>query len=149
MLQRLSEARDWIWRIARAVGIAKRRRAYAQGDVLLIPTEDIDPPHHAAVTIGQAVVLAEGEHTGHQHAFYGRAVTFWSGALAHGIPRELYVGHVRIASPGAVLEHGPAPGQHGDHDPLRVPPGTYIALRQRQYTGPAADARRTARLLRD
>jgi hypothetical protein len=36
---------------------------------------------------------------------------------------------------GALLEHGPGPGQQGDHDPIHVPAGTYVALRQREYGG--------------
>jgi hypothetical protein len=35
-----------------------------------------------------------------------------------------------------VLEHGPGPGRRGDHDPLTVPAGTYVALRQREYADP-------------
>jgi hypothetical protein len=85
------------------------------------------------------VILAEGEVTGHRHAFYGGAVMFRDDALAHDIPTELYIGHVKVADAGAVLEHGPGPGQRGDHDPVRVPGGTYIALRQREYTGREAD----------
>ena len=48
---------------------------------------------------------------------------------------DLYIGHVEVSAGGALLEHGPGPGQRGDHDPVRVPAGTYIALRQREYTG--------------
>ena len=34
---------------------------------------------------------------------------------------------------GAVLEHGPGKGLLGDHDPVNLPAGTFIALRQREY----------------
>jgi hypothetical protein len=67
---------------------------------------------------------------------------FRDDALARDVPGQLYIGHVKVGAGGAVLEHGPGPGQQGDHDPVHVPPGTYIALRQREYTG--AEARRVA-----
>ena len=112
-------------------------KIYAQGDVLLLAVPNIDPPHQPAMSA--PVILAEGEVTGHRHAFYSGAVMFRDDALARDIPAELYIGHVKVADAGAVLEHGPGPGQRGDHDPVRVPGGTYIALRQREYTGREAD----------
>jgi hypothetical protein len=112
--------------------------AYAQGDVLLLRVADAEP--RDGVSQQGPVILAEGEHTGHRHAFYGGAVMFRDDAMARDVPSQLYIGHVEIGNGGAVLEHGPGPGQHGDHDPVHVPAGTYIALRQREYTG--AEARR-------
>jgi hypothetical protein len=110
---------------------------YAQGDVVLLAVPSVNAPQQVAATA--PVILAEGEVTGHRHAFYGGAVMFRDDALARDIPAELYIGHVKVADIGAVLEHGPGPGQRGDHDPVRVPGGTYIALRQREYTGREAD----------
>ena len=113
------------------------RTAYAQGDVLLVAVPSVNAQPQPAMTA--PVILAEGEVTGHRHAFYGGAVMFRDDALAREIPAELYIGHVKVADAGAVLEHGPGPGQRGDHDPVRVPGGTYLALRQREYTGREAD----------
>jgi len=107
--------------------------AYAQGDVLLLRVDDVAPRN--PVTSSGPVILAEGEVTGHRHAFYGGAVMFRDDALARAVPRELYIGHVRVGKTGALLEHGAGPGQRGDHDAIKIPPGTYIALRQREYTG--------------
>jgi hypothetical protein len=107
---------------------------YAQGDVLLLPVADVVQGQGES-GLEHPVILAEGEHTGHRHAFYGGATMFRDDALARDVPADLYIGHVKIASGGATLEHGPGPGQRGDHDPIDVPPGTYIALRQREYTG--------------
>jgi len=109
-------------------------RVYAQGDVLLLPVADVARAD-AHPEPDRAVILAEGEHTGHRHAFYGGAMMFRDDALARDVPSELYIGHIKIAPGGATLEHGPGPGQRGDHDPIKVPTGTYIALRQREYTG--------------
>jgi hypothetical protein len=108
--------------------------AYAQGDVLLLRVADVERADLG--TFSSPVILAEGEVTGHRHAFYGGAVMFRDDALAGNVTSELYIGHVKIAAGGAVLEHGSGPGQRGDHDPINIPPGTYIALRQREYTGP-------------
>jgi hypothetical protein len=107
--------------------------AYAQGDVLLLRVDDIALRNQ--VTSSGPVVLAEGEVTGHRHAFYGGAVMFRDDALARAVPRELYIGHVKVGKTGALLEHGAGPGERGDHDPINIPPGTYIALRQREFTG--------------
>jgi hypothetical protein len=46
-------------------------------------------------------------------------------ALAREIPTGLYVGHVRIASPTARLEHE-------EHAPITLDQGTYRVRRQRQ-----------------
>jgi len=119
-------------------------KVYAQGDVLLIATSNnVElPPDRAVKPLEDgAVVLAEGEHAGHRHAFYGGAVLFRDDALAREIPRDLYIGHVKVAAAGATLEHGERQGQQGDHDPVKIPAGTYIAMRQTEY--PARERRRT------
>src|SRR5437016_31922 len=108
-------------------------KAYAQGDVLLLSVPDIDSSHAPDATESAPVILAEGELTGHRHAFYGGAVLFRDWGLARDVASDLYIGHVVVAVGGAVLEHGAGPGQRGDHDPIRIPPGTYIALRQREF----------------
>jgi|HubBroStandDraft_1064217.scaffolds.fasta_scaffold357127_2 hypothetical protein len=113
---------------------AMESKVYAQGDVLLVPVADVEPLASKIVpSVDGTVILAEGEHTGHRHAFYGGALMFRDDALARDIPRALYIGHVKVAPGGAVLEHGTGPGQTGDHDPIQVPAGTFIALRQREY----------------
>jgi hypothetical protein len=110
-----------------------RGTAYAQGDVLLLRVADVESTDLGS--FGGPVILAEGEVTGHRHAFYGGAVMFRDDALARNVHSELFIGHIKVADGGAVLEHGTGPGQRGDHDPIKVPSGTYIALRQREYTG--------------
>ena len=103
---------------------------------MLVRVEDIEPrPEKVLVRLGDPVILAEGEHTGHRHAFYGGAVLFRDDALARGVPPDLYIGHVKVALGGAVLEHGIGPGSKGDHDPIELPAGTYVARRQREYHG--------------
>lgn len=114
---------------------------FAQGDVVLVRVDDVEPtPESIVAPLGGEVVLAEGEHTGHRHAFYGGALMFRDDALARNVPDALYIGHVKVAPGGAVLEHGTGPGAQGDHDPITLPAGTYVARRQREFTG--RDARR-------
>jgi hypothetical protein len=109
------------------------QKVYAQGDVLLLAVHDISRPAKTPSITVQPLILAEGEHTGHRHAFYRGAVMFRDDGLARDVPSALYIGHVQIEAGGALLEHGPGPGQAGDHDAVHVPAGTYIALRQREY----------------
>jgi hypothetical protein len=110
-------------------------KVYAQGDVVLVPIQNIEPnPKSVIANFGDTVVLAEGELTGHRHAFYGGALLFRDDALARGVPSGLYIGHVNVAPEGALLEHGAGPGPKGDHDSIKLPPGTYIARRQREYS---------------
>jgi hypothetical protein len=117
-------------------------KIYAQGDVLLLRVLTVDRGQSTDARDNKAaVVLAEGELTGHRHAFYGGAVMFSDADLARDVPPELYIGHIEVGSDGALLEHGPGPGQRGDHDAVRVPTGTYIALRQREYAGTVATRR--------
>jgi hypothetical protein len=109
---------------------------YAQGDIVLVLVDDVEPnPGTIVSPVGETVVLAEGELTGHRHAFYGGALLFRDDALARHVPPGLYIGHVKIARGGALLEHGAGQGLKGDHDPISLPAGTYVARRQREYTG--------------
>jgi hypothetical protein len=111
-------------------------KVYAQGDIILVRVDDVEPkPEMIVAPVGGTVVLAEGELTGHRHAFYGGALLFRDDALARGVPSGLYIGHVKIAPGGAVLEHGARQGVKGDHDPISLPAGTYVARRQREYNG--------------
>lgn len=74
-----------------------------------------------------AVVLAEGEATGHRHAFYGGNVTlFRDDALARDVPANLYVGHFTIDGDFAEL-------RHEEHDNIVLPKGTYRVRLQREF----------------
>jgi hypothetical protein len=54
-------------------------RVYAQGDVLLLPAADVARAD-AGPDLDHPVIPAEGEHTGHRHAFYGGALMFRAAA---------------------------------------------------------------------
>jgi hypothetical protein len=104
-------------------------KLYFQGDLCLepVPNTALDGARTVAPALDGAVVLAEGEATGHRHAFYGGAVTlFRDEALARDFAAELYVGHVRIDSEVAEL-------RHEEHDTIALPKGLYRVRRQREY----------------
>ena len=101
-------------------------RIVAQGDLLIEKVNDL-APSGPLVSPGPdgATVLAEGEVTGHRHAFYEKVTMFRDDALARDIPDGLYVGHVRI-------EDAPARLTHQEHAPITFDPGTYRVRRQRE-----------------
>lgn len=74
-----------------------------------------------------AVILAEGEVTGHRHAFYDGGVTlFRDDALARDIPGKLYIGHLIVEGDSAELKHE-------EHDTIVLPKGTYRVRLQRDF----------------
>jgi hypothetical protein len=99
---------------------------YAQGDLLIERVEDVEPT--GAIVRPDAtgaLVLAEGELTGHRHAIFDRVTMFRDEALAREIPAGLYVGHVKV-------EDGPATIRHQEHAPISLGEGTYRVRRQRE-----------------
>jgi hypothetical protein len=110
---------------------------FAQGDLLLERVPDVSPSGTVSQNAGgAAMVLAEGEASGHRHAIRERVTMFRDDSLARDIPAGLYVGHVQINSPSARL-------MHDEHAPLTLLRGTYRVRRQREF-GP-----RDARILAD
>jgi hypothetical protein len=110
---------------------------FAQGDLLLERVPDVPPSGTIAENIeGVAMVLAEGEESGHRHAIRERVIMFRDDNLAADIPAGLYVGHVQVNAPSARLTHD-------EHAPLTLLRGTYRVRRQREL-GP-----RDARVLAD
>jgi hypothetical protein len=110
---------------------------FAQGDLLLERVPDVPPSGTIAENIeGVAMVLAEGEESGHRHAIRERVTMFRDDNLAADIPAGLYIGHVQVDAPSARLTHD-------EHAPLTLLRGTYRVRRQREL-GP-----RDARVLAD
>ena len=77
----------------------------------------------AAGTDG-AVVLAEGETSGHRHAIHEAVTFFRDDGLARDIPGGLYVGHVNVDSTARLV--------HEEHATVTLPRGTYRIRRQRE-----------------
>jgi hypothetical protein len=106
---------------------------FAQGDLLIERVADVPASGKIAENLdGVAMVLAEGEETGHRHAIKERVTLFHDEALATDIPGGLYIGHVKVASDYARVTHE-------EHAPVTLPRGTYRVRRQREL-GPL-DAR--------
>ena len=106
---------------------------FAQGDLLIERVADVAPSGAVSDNSdGAAMVLAEGERTGHHHAIAERVTMFRDDKLARDIPADLYIGHVQISSAYARVTHE-------EHAPLTLPRGTYRVRRQREL-GPK-DAR--------
>ena len=106
---------------------------FAQGDLLLERVADTAPSGTVTENLeGVAMVLAEGEETGHRHAIRERVTLFRDDKLATDIPTGLYIGHVQVSSEYARVTHD-------EHAPITLPRGTYRVRRQREL-GPM-DAR--------
>jgi hypothetical protein len=106
-------------------------KLYFQGDLCIEPVADAELLDARAVpaALDGAIVLAEGEATGHRHAFYrGEVALFRDDALARDLPPDLYVGHVRINAETAEL-------RHEEHDTITLPKGLYRVRRQREFDG--------------
>ena len=103
---------------------------YRQGDVLLCRVERIPAKAQPIDAEGDRVVLARGELSGHMHAFAASEAALF---------RQRRTGRVflQITSTGARL-------RHEEHDPIRVPPGPYEVLRQREYVPGPVRARPVA-----
>jgi hypothetical protein len=110
---------------------------FVQGDLMLERVADVAPSGTIEENIeGAALVLAEGEESGHRHAICERVTRFRDDKLARDIPAGLYLAHVQVSSEYARLTHE-------EHAPITLPRGTYRVRRQREL-GP-----RDARVLPD
>lgn len=101
-------------------------RLLAQGDILLELVRDTAPSGTPiAPAFDGAVILAEGEVSGHRHAIWENVAFFRDDSIARSIPRDLYIGHVNVPASGATL-------LHEEHAPILLEGGTYRVSRQRQ-----------------
>src|SRR6201987_6534207 len=91
---------------------------FAQGDLLLERVDDVPTSEKVRENLdGVAMVLAEGEETGHRHAIRERVTLFHDEDLATDIPKGLYIGHVQVSSEYARVTHEA-------HAPITLPRGT-------------------------
>lgn len=110
---------------ARVTKKASGNQPIRQGDVILIPTRETT--HGEQVKDPRGVVLAEGESSGHHHAIVGRGHKLFERA---GSERFLYVG-----GSGATLR---VLGDESRHEPVKVPPGSYLVRVQRSWSSESA-----------
>jgi hypothetical protein len=99
---------------------------FAQGDLLIERVADVTPSGTiVSPDATGAIVLAEGELTGHRHAIFDRVTMFREDALARDIPGGLYVGHVKVSDGSVVI-------RHQEHSPVTLPEGMWRVRRQRE-----------------
>ncbi len=99
---------------------------FAQGDLLIERVDDVAPSGTEIDPLADgAVVLAEGEATGHRHAIYDAVTMFRDDGLARDIPDHLYIGHVRVLGDVARV-------QHDEHSVIELTRGTWRVRRQRE-----------------
>jgi hypothetical protein len=108
-----------------------RPRQVRQGDVLLVPVEEIPATARPVGRDAGRVVLAYGEVTGHAHAI--RA----AGARQLEADGRRYLA---VADHAVTLEHE-------EHGPIVVAPGTYRIVIQREYVPPEIDPSGSRRVL--
>jgi hypothetical protein len=99
---------------------------YAQGDILIerVAARCVSGRVVQSADDG-SVVVADGEASGHRHRILGSVTMYRDDVLAREIPPGLYVGHVQVEGPSALLEHE-------EHASIGLPHGTYRIRRQRQ-----------------
>lgn len=101
------------------------RELYAQGDLLIERVADAVPRGNILPRSPDgAVVLAEGETTGHRHVIHDAVTFFRDDGLARDIPGGLYLGHLSVDTTARVV--------HEEHGPVILPKGTYRVRRQRE-----------------
>jgi hypothetical protein len=106
------------------------KKQYRQGDVLLVPIEDVPRGMRSVPLEHGRLVLAHGEVTGHAHAISaGRAEL-----IGRTEDREKLV-TAEQAVELYLLVHGDEPVQlvHEEHATIDVDPGRYRIVRQREY----------------
>lgn len=92
-----------------------------QGDVLLVPIEEVPAAVLPLPREDGRVILAHGEVTGHAHAIVDESAELVSAEGA----AELYL-----------IVHGtdPVALEHEEHDTIMIPPGKYERRMQREYS---------------
>jgi len=90
---------------------------YRQGDVLLVPIDDLPAEIEAVALEAGRTVLAHGEMTGHAHAITSRDATLWEDKRGARF--------LRLDGPCSLL--------HEEHDPIELPAGRYKVIRQVEY----------------
>lgn len=107
-----------------------KRVQYRQGDVLLVPVDEV-PANLARVERENGrVILAHGEVTGHAHAIVDERAELLGTPDAEG-----GIVSVDEAAELYLLVHGDEPVDlvHDEHETIKVEPGAYRRIRQREY----------------
>jgi hypothetical protein len=93
---------------------------YRQGDVLIVPVDELPGGLVPGPRDGGRLVLARGEATGHAHVITGPEVALYAA------PDDIDRLFVEIVGRARVV--------HEEHAAITVPAGRYRVVRQREYT---------------
>ena len=94
---------------------------FRQGDVLIVPVGQLPAGLESVKRERGRVILAHGEATGHAHAIKDKRAALFRD------PKLMAVFmHVSGDAPVAL--------EHDEHDTIKVPPGDYQIIRQREYS---------------
>ena len=94
----------------------------AQGDILFLRVDGIPDAAKAVAPVGNRFVLAEGEATGHAHTVPAR------GTALMEVPNEGGVTYLTVENLTCVEV------SHQEHASVKLDPGTWKVIRQREYT---------------
>jgi hypothetical protein len=95
-----------------------------QGDVLLVPVEELPVGCEPAGSLARRQVLAEGEATGHAHVVVGGS------RLVELRERRGWIAGVTRRY---LVVEGPSSLVHEEHRPIELATGVYEVRRQREY----------------
>lgn len=101
-----------------------------QGDILLVPVNDIPKGLVEVPREKGKIILAEGEATGHLHMIEAPEATLLAKDLGSPIDRYLVVKEAEAIT----AEAAGVDLTHPEHATVTLAPGTYEVRRQREYT---------------
>lgn len=92
-----------------------------QGDILLVPVGEIPPEAELEPEVGERLVVADGEVTGHSHSLAWRTAKGFRLGSETGNRR-----YIRVSEPTTLT--------HEEHDGIIVPAGDYELVPQLEYS---------------
>lgn len=95
----------------------------AQGDILFLRVDGVPSEARSVAPVGNRFVLAEGEATGHAHTVPAR------GTALMEVPNEGGVTYLTVEELTGGVEVS-----HQEHASVKLDPGTWKVIRQREYT---------------
>jgi len=99
-----------------------------QGDILLVPVENLPDGLTEVPREEGKIVLAEGEATGHLHMIEAPEATFLATDLG-----EIEGRYLVIEAQAATADAAGVALEHPEHDTVTLEPGNYEVRRQREY----------------
>lgn len=93
---------------------------FRQGDVLVVPVNEIPAGVKDVPLEAGRLILAHGEATGHAHVVEGEA------QLLESDVAEMEERFLRVEQEAALV--------HDEHATIALPPGDYRVIRQREYS---------------